>query len=172
MTPRDAASARAPAGPGTIGAVRGEPLRQSERASEGTLREWLARHPPDESAFTQTVAGIAERAREGTPFQIAVREFLDEFGLRPERLRVPAIAERPSATGDARQDAFLGALAEHLAAVWDLPRPSWTCEPERFLDRFWFPSAVKGFRAIAIAQSPAAFRRRGIFIAEGTLQRC
>jgi hypothetical protein len=32
-------------------------------------------------------------------------------------------------------------------------------------------SAVPGFRALALAQSPAAFRRRGIFIAEGALQR-
>jgi hypothetical protein len=41
----------------------------------------------------------------------------------------------------------------------------------RFLDRFWFPSAVPGFRALAIAESPAAFRRRGIFIARGALER-
>jgi len=39
------------------------------------------------------------------------------------------------------------------------------------LGHFWFVSDVVGFRAIAIAQSPAAFRRRGIFIACDALSR-
>jgi hypothetical protein len=37
--------------------------------------------------------------------------------------------------------------------------------------RFWFVSEVPGFRAIAIAQAPAAFRRRGVFIPERSLHR-
>jgi hypothetical protein len=82
-----------------------------------------------------------------------------------------AIRARARPTGDARADAYLGALAEHLAATHGLERPAWAVEPERFLDRFWFVSAVPGFRALAIAQAPAAFRRRGIFIAQGALQR-
>jgi hypothetical protein len=44
-------------------------------------------------------------------------------------------------------------------------------EPQRFLDRFWFVSEVPGFRATAIAQAPAAFRRRGIFVPERSLHR-
>jgi hypothetical protein len=52
-----------------------------------------------------------------------------------------------------------------------LDRPSWSVEDERFLERFWFPSPVPGFRALAIAESRAAFRRRGIFIARGALER-
>ena len=50
-------------------------------------------------------------------------------------------------------------------------RPVWATEPDRFLECFWFVSGVPGFRAIAIAQSPAAFRRRGIFIARDALSR-
>jgi hypothetical protein len=38
--------------------------------------------------------------------------------------RAEAIAERPQPTGDARYDAYLGALAEHLAAVDGLDRPA------------------------------------------------
>ena len=42
----------------------------------------------------------------------------------------------------------------------------------RFLDRFWFVSDVPGFRALAIAQAPAAFRRRRcVFIPERSLHR-
>jgi hypothetical protein len=115
---------------------------------------------------------VARRARAGEDFRHAVREFLDEFALRGEaESRAEAIAERPQPTGDARFDAYLGALAEHLAAVHRLDRPAWSIEPARFLSRFWFVSDVPGFRATAIAQAPAAFRRRGVFVPERSLHR-
>jgi hypothetical protein len=133
---------------------------------------WLAANPPPDSAFRQSLAHVGARLLDGEDLQFAVREFLDEFQLLPRAdLRARAIDERPALTGSAPADAYLGALAEHLAATRDLERPSWAIEPERFLDRFWFLSDVPGFRALAIVQSPAAFRRRGIFIAEGALQR-
>jgi hypothetical protein len=122
--------------------------------------------------LTQTLAGIASRAREGEDFQHAVREFLDAFTLgEGGRSCVIAIEERPELTGDIRQDAYLGALAEHLALSYDLPRPPWSIEPNRFLDRFWFISDVPGLRAISIAQTPPAFKRRGIFVPRRSLKR-
>jgi hypothetical protein len=137
-----------------------------------TRSEWLAEHPPAEEALAQTLAGVARRARAGEDFHHAVREFLDEFALRSDDAsRAAAIAERPAKTGDERSDAYLGALAEHLAAVHDLQRPVWCLEAERFLDRFWFVSPTRGFRAVAIAQAPAAFRRRGVFLPERSLHR-
>jgi hypothetical protein len=137
-----------------------------------TRSDWLASHPPDGTQLTQTLAGVAARVRKGEDFLYAVREFLDEFALRGnDRLRAGAIAERPGATGDPRYDAYLGALAEHLATAHDLERPTWALEPSRFLDRFWFVSEVRGFRAVSIAQAPAAFRRRGVFLPERSLQR-
>jgi hypothetical protein len=122
--------------------------------------------------LTQTLAGLARRACDGDDFHHAVREFLDEFALRADDLaRAEAIEERPESIGDPRHDAYLGALAEHLAAVHGLTRPAWSVEPARFLDRFWFVSEVAGFRAVAIAQAPAAFRRRGVFLPERSLHR-
>lgn len=101
-----------------------------------------------------------------------MREFLDEFELLPRTdLMDRAVRDRPDLTASPLADAYLGALGEHLAVTRDLKRPAWAVEPERFLDRFCFLSPVPGFRAIAVVQSPAAFRRRGIFIAEGALQR-
>ena len=133
--------------------------------------EWLAANPP-ESRLTATLAGVSERARSGEDFRHAVREFLDEFALRGEdRSRTESISVRPQPTGDPRHDAYLGALAEHLATIHGLDRPPWSLAPERFLDSFWFVSKVPGFRAIAIAQAPAAFRRRGVFIPERSLHR-
>lgn len=142
-------------------------------APESTLSDWLTANPPPDERFTQTLAGIAERVIDGEDLRFAVREFLDEFAVRgSDELRAAALDASPRSTGDPRADAYLGALAEHLAATGGLSRPAWAIQPSRFLDAFWFPSPVPGFRALAIAQSPAAFRRRGIFIARGSLERC
>jgi hypothetical protein len=140
-------------------------------ASFTTRSDWLAAHPP-EDGLTQTLARVAARVRRGEDFHHVVREFLDEFALRgDDRKRAEAIVERPEPTGDRRHDAYLGALAEHLATSHGLERPSWSVEPTRFLDQFWFVSDVQGFRAISIAQASAAFRRRGVFVPERSLHR-
>lgn len=137
-----------------------------------TRSDWLRAHPPGQARLSQTLAGLARRVHGGEDFDHSVREFLDEFALRADdQTRVAAIEERPELTGDPRQDAYLGALAEHLAAVHGLARPAWSVEPGRFLESFWFVSDVVGFRAIAIAQTPAAFRRRGVFVPERSLHR-
>jgi hypothetical protein len=136
-----------------------------------TLRDWLAEHPPDPARFTQSAAGVARRTLTGDDFFVAVRELLDELALADPAQRECAIADRPPPTGDPRHDAYLGALAEHVAVSDGLRLPTWTQDADRFLDRFWFVSSVEGFRAVALAQSPAAFRRRGIFVPAASLQR-
>jgi hypothetical protein len=137
-----------------------------------TCSDWLAANPPAPQRLTQTLAGVARRVGRGEDFHHAAREFLDEFALRAGgRARAEAIEETPPPTGDSRYDAYLAALAEHIAAADRLSRPAWSVEPSRFLDRFWFVSDVPGFRAMAIAQSPAAFKRRGVFIPERSLHR-
>jgi hypothetical protein len=137
-----------------------------------THSDWLASHPPGRKQLQQTLAAVAARTRSGVDFHHAVREFLDEFVLRTDaRARLEAIAERPESTGDRRHDAYLAALAEHLATIYGIERPGWAVEPERFLDRFWFVSDTPGFRAVSIAQAPAAFRRRNVFVPERSLHR-
>jgi hypothetical protein len=137
-----------------------------------TQSDWLAAHPPAPESLTQTLANVARRVRAGEDFQHAVREFLDEFALRADdRSRAEAIADRPAESGEARIDAYLGALAEHLAVAHGLSRPAWSVEAGRFLDSFWFVSPTRSFRALAIAQAPAAFRRRGVFLPERSLHR-
>jgi len=136
-----------------------------------TLRDWLAEHPPPDERFTQTVAGVAERVRAGEDLRFAVRELLDEFALRGrDELRAAALAAEPASI-DPHVDAYLGALAEHLARSCNLPTPRWALSDSRTLDHMWFPGVARGFRPTALRESPAAFRRRGIFIARGALTR-
>jgi hypothetical protein len=161
---------RAPAGRAG-GLPRGEAYDPRMATPLRSRSEWLLANPPD-SRLTATLAGVSERVRGGEDFRHAVREFLDEFALRGEdRSRMEAIVARPESTGDPRHDAYLGALAEHLAGVHSLERPRWSLDADRFLPSFWFVSEVPGFRAIAIAQAPAAFRRRGVFVPERSLHR-
>jgi len=137
-----------------------------------TFADWLRDHPPHDEAFTQTLAGAAERTRGGEPFELCVRELLDELALISRQgLISRALALRPEPTGDPRRDAYLAALAEHVALTRGVERPGWCVEPSRFLDRFWFPSTTPGLRALALVHSPAAFRRRGIFLGPGALDR-
>jgi len=136
-----------------------------------TLRDWIAEHPPPDNRFTQTLAGVAERVRDGENLRFAVREMLDEFALRGrDDLRLRAIADEPIRV-DPQVDAYLGALAEHLARTHGLPIPAWASHEDRVLDHMWFPGVARGFRPTALRESPAAFRRRGIFIARGALTR-
>jgi len=136
-----------------------------------SVREWIAEHPPPDERFTQTVAGIAERVLGGEDLRFAVRELLDEFALRGrDDLRAAALADEPARV-DPHVDAYLGALAEHLARSCRLPIPGWALSESRTLDHMWFPGVARGFRPTALRESPAAFRRRGIFIARGALSR-
>ncbi len=120
-----------------------------------------------------TVRRTAERIKKGEEAWICIREFLDDFYAEGDGGRRAAmIAERPEPVGDRRFDAYLAALAEHLAVHGGLSVPPWVYEKERLLERWWFPTAFRSLHALAIVQSPASFRRRGIFVDETELQRC
>lgn len=136
-----------------------------------TLRDWIAEHPLADERFTQTIAGVADRVLAGEDLRFAVRELLDEFALRGwDDLRLHALTDEP-ATVDEHVNAYLAALAEHLARTHTLGVPLWTLQERRTLDHMWFPGVAPGFRPTALRESPAAFRRRGIFIARGALTR-
>lgn len=118
-----------------------------------------------------TLRTAGERVGAGLPLRDAVADFLDDlrFAGGPDDVAA-RIAEGPDPVAP-QPDAYLGALAEHVAAARGLPVPRWAVEPHRFLDHFWWPSRTVGLRARAVVESPAAFRRRGIFIGRTTLTR-
>lgn len=103
-------------------------------------------------------------------------EFLDHMNLQlKKRATRPAlfagIRSEPPRTGDAVQDAYLAAVAAHLANTLRLPTPRWAEKKSRRLDRPWFALPYPWARAELIRSSPAAFRERNLFTTEDALHR-
>ncbi|MGH8887695.1 MAG: hypothetical protein ACRDYX_21500 [Egibacteraceae bacterium] len=147
---------------------------QSDPDEPQTIREWLERNPDKRSKtyVRDTLATLARRTLQGEDFFFALREWLDDlYGTFEPAQRAAMIAERPPDLDDPRHNAFLGALAEHFAAVYGLDRPAWATEPDRFLDHIWFVAKYRAFHSWAMVQSPAAFRRRGIMVTAGLFER-
>ena len=120
---------------------------------------------------TISLADVARRIAAGAETLPTVRDFLDQVARRSDVVLASLIRERPELTGDVRADALLAGIAEHLSATRGLPCPSWVREDERFLDRFWFVSETPGFRAVALAQTPIALKRRGVLWPARSLER-
>lgn len=101
-----------------------------------------------------------------------LREFLDHFYVTPDAsARSRMLAEEPPLGVNARANAYVAAVAEHLALRHQLPVPSWTAGDDRFLRRPHFPAGLESLKATLIQQSPAAFRRRLIFVEADPLYR-
>lgn len=98
-------------------------------------------------------------------------QLMDDFRSVDPDLGSELVREMPDETGDARFDAFLAATVEHLAFHAGVSVPSWARDRDALLPSFWFPSPYPGTHARALIESPAAFRRRGIFIEEADLHR-
>ncbi|MGH3479034.1 MAG: hypothetical protein ACRDQD_19640 [Nocardioidaceae bacterium] len=130
------------------------------------LRHFLpaqARHP-------MTLARTADRIAAGTALREAVADFVDDLRWARDGADIARrITERPCNLNP-RTDAYLAALAEHFASAHRTPTPTWASEPDRFLSRIWWPR-YPGLWARAIVESPAAFRRRGILLGAGMLNR-
>jgi hypothetical protein len=119
----------------------------------------------------RTIAEVAGRAHAGTQdFDLGVDEFLDTWQGLASPARDAALAEEPVLLGGVK-DAYLAAVAEHLARVDRRPIPEWTEKPERFLAQPFFAGGLESLKAILIVESPIAFRRRLIFISTNALSR-
>jgi hypothetical protein len=118
-----------------------------------------------------TLAEVARSVSAGAAFGPTLREFLDQFYMNPER-RAAMIADEPPPLADPREHAMLGAAGEHLARRWNLAAvPAWTDDPSRFLHEPFFTTPIENLKAMLLAQSPLAFRRRMIFTEAEPLRR-
>ena len=119
----------------------------------------------------QTLHDIARRASNGSrEFDACVREFLDEWQTMPIEQKITALRAEPEGLGGVK-DAYIAALAEHLALSDRLPVPQWTEQPHRFLSEPFFAGGLESLKAILLVESPLAFRRRLIFISADGLSR-
>ena len=118
-----------------------------------------------------SIEEIARRTTSGEQaFDAGVREFLDTWqSLRTEQ-KSAALTDEPPRVGRVK-DAYLAALAEHLALSDHLPIPAWTERPDRFLSEPFFAGGLESLKAILLVESPLAFRRRLIFISADGLSR-
>ena len=117
-----------------------------------------------------SLAEVARRASSGEEdFDSSLREFLDHFHSDPDN-RQRAIEARPDPIG-AVYDAYLAAVAEHLAHEYALELPDWTEEPRRSLRRPFFAGGLESLKASLLVESPTAFRRRLIFVSANALSR-
>ena len=123
-------------------------------------------------ARPNTLTELARRRNSGEDLSVLIREFLDEFyGALKCGTAQACIADGPELLTEPREHALLGAIGEHLARRWSLPIPEWTNEPSRFLRSPYFTTEAEGFKALLLAQSPLAFRRRLIFTEAEPLRR-
>lgn len=132
--------------------------------------------PRAESDFRpMTLADVARAARphvgDGETVLRLCLQFMDDYRETERHSRAALLEDVPPSTGDVRWDAFLAAVAEHLAYHGDLPIPRWVDRSGRFLTQWWFPTDLPSVMASALAESPAAFRRRGIFVTEDLFAR-
>ena len=101
-----------------------------------------------------------------------LREFLDEFYLEAEAaLRQAMLGDEPPLISEGHVDAYVAAVAEHLALRYGLVIPEWTSRSERFLRTPYFPCGLESLKATLLMESPSAFRRRLIFVGIDPLSR-
>lgn len=106
-------------------------------------------------------------------FQLWLDEFLDVFYTAETAAERQAMVDQePRRLGLEREDAWIGAVGEHLARRWGLTIPAWTEAEWREVARPWFPGMMgRGLSALYLMESPIAFRRRRIFTEAEPLRR-
>jgi hypothetical protein len=97
-----------------------------------------------------------------------VAEFLEDYRHEAAGTRLSLLDEEPCGTGDVRWDVFLAGLAEYLAEIDGRAAPPWA--DQRSLQQFWFPFNTRAARVDALVHAPAAFRRRGVYVAPEELK--
>jgi hypothetical protein len=120
-----------------------------------------------------SLAEVAAVANDRRAFAYAVAEFLDQFRL--ER-RVAMLADEPERLvtrfgGGDVSDAYLAAVAVSLAREIGARPPSWAWAPSRQLRTPWFAHPGDALRATLLAESPAPFRERNLFVSANALSR-
>ena len=118
----------------------------------------------------RSLVEVVRRVKAGEQkFDPSLREFLDSFYANPDS-RQQAIEERPTSI-DAVHDAYVAAVAEHLARVYRLQIPVWSETHGNGLHEPFFAGGLQSLKGVLVAESPTAFRRRLLFVSKDALSR-
>jgi len=118
----------------------------------------------------ESLQEVVRRAKAGEQkFDPSLREFLDSFYANAD-LRQQAIEKQPASI-DAVHDAYVAAVAEHLARVYGLPIPDWSEIHGNGLHEPFFAGGLQSLKGVLTAESPTAFRRRLLFVSKDALSR-
>jgi len=121
----------------------------------------------------KSLAEVAAWSDSRGSFHGHLADFLDQFYLerRAEMLaEEPAVLEGSIEEGGVA-DAYLAATAIHLARLIRSLPPAWAWNSKRKLHCPWFASRGSAVRATLLAESPAPFRERNLFVSENALSR-
>ncbi|NTF18089.1 hypothetical protein G6L37_06700 [Agrobacterium rubi] len=105
---------------------------------------------------------------------IPLAEFMDEFYMLhgDNAGQQGMIDDEPHVIGDETVDAYIAAVAEHLALRWGLSVPEWVNSEERAgpSEPFFRPDTPT-MRGQYLVESPFPFKKRNIFTNREPLQR-
>lgn len=119
-----------------------------------------------------SLAAIADRVSDDTPYTHAMKEFIDHLTFISQRatysggpISIPpsAFADEPSELSTAALNAHLGGMAEFLAGLSDAPVPDWCNKDRFFLDDPCVVAPGLMSAEMIISQTPGAFKRRNLF---------
>lgn len=106
-------------------------------------------------------------------FHLNLADFIDEFRrtrdaamLADEPRRLRSVYE-----GGEVADAYLAAVAVSLAREIHQAPPAWAWDESRKLRHPWFAWTGPALRATLLAESPAPFRERNLFVSANALSR-
>jgi hypothetical protein len=121
-----------------------------------------------------SVAEVAEWSLDQRAFHFNVADFLDEFRRCGDPAAMlesePQLLRETFPEGDVA-DAYLAAVAVSLAREVGAAPPAWAWKPRRKLSRPWFAHPGAALRAMLLAESPAPFRERNLFVSANAMSR-
>ena len=128
-----------------------------------------------DQAAGSAAAMLADGERLSRLWRYVFVQMLDDYTSVLRHAGIAAAARMwagaPRGTGDARVDAAFAAMAEYLARRDGWTVPLWARLPEREAWPWWFVTDLRGLHPRALVESPSSFRRRGVFITDGALER-
>lgn len=126
------------------------------------LERLIADEPDSVVAVSRKINADGE-----TSWKCWLFEFVDAFRRSP-RMDLVMVPPSPETREEIR--ALFASTVEALCAGCGLPRP-WWCGGVGVLPQPWFVAGIENLKAIALAESPAYFRKRNIFVLANFLSR-